>query len=273
MDVAKFLLRRAPIHPIVDPREAKNMYRNFRITRGWADNAGARLLTLPDENTKFAKTQTKSGTVLVGLSLAPARQSGHNVCASSTRECRKHCVAFSGHGTEPRVQKGRRTKTEFLIEHPEAFVSLLHHELALTMARYREYPLRARLNAFSDLPWEAIAPALFDLPIMFYDYTKRADRIHADLPANYRLTFSASERTTDDEIVTIVNSGVNVAAIFPITPSNPLPETYLGVPVIDADKDDDRFSDPVGVIVGLRAKGTLRKDPGRFVREIPVVLT
>ena len=44
-----------------------------------------------------------------------------------------------------------------------------------------------------------------------------------------------------------------------------LPETFLGRPVINGDKDDLRFLDPKNVIVGLYAKGKAKKDTSGFV--------
>jgi hypothetical protein len=44
-----------------------------------------------------------------------------------------------------------------------------------------------------------------------------------------------------------------------------LPETFHGLKVIDGDKDDLRFLDPKGVIVGLIAKGDAIHDDTGFV--------
>ena len=56
--------------------------------------------------------------------------------------------------------------------------------------------------------------------------------------------------------------GVNLAVVFR---NKELPETFLGRPVINGDKDDLRFLDPKGVIVGLYAKGQAKKDNSGFV--------
>ena len=40
------------------------------------------------------------------------------------------------------------------------------------------------------------------------------------------------------------------------------------MPVINGDKTDMRFKDPVGVIVGLKAKGKARKDTSGFVIDV-----
>ena len=47
-----------------------------------------------------------------------------------------------------------------------------------------------------------------------------------------------------------------------------LPETYMGLPVINADDTDLRFLDPRGVIAGLKAKGRAKKDTSGFVRRV-----
>jgi len=58
--------------------------------------------------------------------------------------------------------------------------------------------------------------------------------------------------------------------VFSTTRGAPLPIEFLGVPVIDSDAHDLRYLDPIGVIVGLRAKGraarrTRRGTPSAFV--------
>ena len=49
---------------------------------------------------------------------------------------------------------------------------------------------------------------------------------------------------------------------------NKLPKTFKGLPVIDGDKDDLRFLDPQGVIVGLIAKGKAKQDKSGFVIDV-----
>ena len=100
--------------------------------------------------------------------------------------------------------------------------------------------------------------------VQFYDYTKSVKRArqHASgqMPSNYHLTFSRSENTPDDLVIELVQSGQNVAVVF-----DEVPDTWLGLPVINGDEHDLRFIDPVGVIVGLVAKGQAKKDTAGFV--------
>ena len=130
-----------------------------------------------------------------------------------------------------------------------------------------------RLNGTSDLDWERIRlndgrTVLETFPdIMFYDYTKIADRAIANArglhPANYKLTFSRAESNHDD-VERVLAAGGNVAAVFKAKPHQ-LPESHDGLTVIDGDLDDLRFLDPANVIVGLAAKGRGKKDRSGFV--------
>ena len=88
----------------------------------------------------------------------------------------------------------------------------------------------------------------------------------ADLPANYHLTFSASERTTD--LVAAAGHYGTVAVVFSTRRGAPLPATWDGLAVSDGDVSDSRWKDSAGII-GLRAKGLARgDDAGGFVRMV-----
>ena len=60
--------------------------------------------------------------------------------------------------------------------------------------------------------------------------------------------------------------GLNVAVVFAVKRGRPLPETFWGRRVIDADLTDLRYLDPAGVVCGLRAKGGAINDRTGFVR-------
>ena len=55
-----------------------------------------------------------------------------------------------------------------------------------------------------------------------------------------------------------LDAGHNVAVVFDCKKSDPLPETWQGVPVIDGRTHDFRFTDPAGVVVGLSALGSAK---------------
>jgi hypothetical protein len=46
--------------------------------------------------------------------------------------------------------------------------------------------------------------------------------------------------------------------VFSTKRGRPLPTHWHGLPVVDGDATDNRFDDPGGVVVGLRAKGRLK---------------
>lgn len=237
---------------------AESLWSDTRRANGLNPNP-AHLLTPPDANPKFAKT---TEAALFGLALAPAELAGVNVCAFSTAGCRKVCLNMSGKGPMPRIQAVRVARTRFLVDHPDAFACLLVAELR---AARRKYPkVAVRLNTFSDLRWELIAPWLFEqfADFQWADYTKYTRRT---TPANYTLTFSASERTTAAMMAREAREHA-VAVVFSTKKGQPLPETYQGLPVVDGDKTDARWLNGPGQIIGLRAKGLARADTSGFVR-------
>lgn len=230
--------------------EAKVIWADFRVANGFAR-------TTPDllavgANVKIAKNEMRTWT----LTLLPADYSGTwNVCTWATRQCREACVMFTaGRGRFAEVREGRAVRTNFLGAHPAAFLALLTDEV-----RRREAsgtPFGLRLNVASDIRWENVAPWLFDGPnVRAYDYTKAP--VRPNVPSNYRITFSHSERWSDDDVLRTVREGHNVAMVFDV-PKHRLPATHLGIRVIDGDLSDFRYGDPEAVIVGLAAKGAAK---------------
>jgi hypothetical protein len=224
-----------------------------------------KLLTDESDNVKLSKS-AKSKYVNVGLSLAPHKLSGNNVCQHATPECIAHCVAFAGNGgVFPAITVARIRKTRLFFDDRATFMAQLRADLtkALEIARATGKRVACRLNVFSDLPWERIAADLFrEFPeIQFYDYTKSysraADFAAGNFPENYHLTYSRSEINERKAIETLLRGG-NVAVVLPQTRSQDLPAEWHGFPVVDGDKSDLRFMDPPGSVIGLRAKGTMR---------------
>lgn len=260
--MARLLERMLPVtsfDEIPGPAECKAAWLQYRLDNG--RTAASKLLTSPDNNVKMAKSMLNGGTLNYSLSLAPASESGVNVCPSSTPECRAHCVAHAGNGGYSSVQEGRKLKTLFLRDHPLEFLGLLDHEISRAKAKHAE-GIGVRINTFSDLPWHTIAPWLFTRhpEVKFYDYTKVWDRAWAeDFPANWHLTLSATERTSWTDIEDALSCGRNVAVVFHVGRTKPLPDSFLARDVVDGDKSDARYNDGEGVVVGLRAKGTMRR--------------
>lgn len=224
-------------------------------------------------------TKTVKGEVLgyrtFGLHLSPANKSGYNVCQWASAGCRAACLDTAGRGCMSNVQDSRINKTKRFFKDQIGFMSDLRIEIgkAIISAAKKQMISCFRLNLTSDIPWENIRKGsktnvIEEFPnVNFYDYTKGFYRMRAwldgKMPDNYHLTFSRSEETSDNKMKTILELGGNVAVVF----RGSLPKKYMGYKVIDGDKNDLRFKDPKGVVVGLVEKGLAKKDETGFVVE------
>lgn len=196
------------------------------------------------------------GYATAGLSLAPAWESGHNTCPNHSTECSAACLFFSGRGAMKKVQAARIKRTKMFFEDRDGFLQLLNSDIYQFHKNATElsYKVALRLNILSDIRWERHGIPQRWPGLGFYDYTKIPNR--KNLPPNYSLTFSFSGNNLADCRKALAN-GMNVAVPF----LRSLPSTWLGYPVIDGDQDDLRIFDPRPCIVGLKAKGPLRKSP------------
>lgn len=209
----------------------------------------------------------KRGYLTGILYLSPADSSGIvNVCASATPGCKASCLNTAGRGAFDSVQAGRLRKMKWMVSDRDSFVLQLMTDITALVKKARREGMTpcVRLNGTSDLPWLAQRLAGAFPEVQFYDYTKHPEPWKRTLP-NYHLTFSLSE-TNDNAAKQALAHGINVAVAFHVKRGQPLPAIYLGVPVIDGDLTDLRFTDQKGVIVGLRAKGRAKKDCTGFVR-------
>ena len=231
---------------------ARKVWADFRLANGFAASDGKiDLLAPPKANAKISKNEVRTW----GLTLVPSDLSRKwNVCTWATQQCRKACVMWTaGRGIMSNVRKGRLVRTAFLAQYPAEFLAILTDEVRRREAK--GVPFGLRLNVASDLRWENIAPWLFEgSNVRAYDYTKAPVRT---TPANYKITYSHSERWSDSDILARIAAGQNVAMVFDV-PKHELPATHLGVRVIDGDLSDYRYGDDEGVIVGLAAKGAAK---------------
>jgi hypothetical protein len=218
-------------------------------------------------NYKTSKGE-KYGWKTYGLHLAPFNLSGKNVCSSATAGCSTACLNTAGRGIMHSVQDARIKKTRRFFEDRDGFLSQLYKEITSSIKSAKRKQIKScfRLNLTSDLPWENLVVKYFPFA-QFYDYTKHLKRfvrfLEGKLPANYHLTYSRSEETTDAMVIALCKSGGNVAVVF----RDHLPKTWLGIEVIDGDDSDLRFQDRKGLIVGLLEKGLAKKDETGFVVE------
>lgn len=223
-----------------------------------------------DNSTKTAKSDAVGKDLTAIMYMMPADiVSGINVCPMAGKaKCKEGCLVTAGKGMFPNVVAGRTRKTEWFRDDREGFMLQLVkdiEELRRKAAKRGVKPV-VRLNGTSDIAYENIPVAGHDnLMVMFpdvqfYDYTKLPGR---KVPANYHLTvsYSGADASYADKVW---RSKHNMAVVF----RDKVPAVWFGRPVIDGDKDDRRFDDPAGVVVGLKAKGRAKGDSSGFVVDI-----
>jgi hypothetical protein len=217
------------------------------------------------------------------LHLAPANLSGYETCPKRTVGCTSACLNTAGRGgmfkkgeTTNTIQKARIRKAKMFFENRAEFMADLVKDIELAIKQSEKKGLIPvfRLNGTSDLSFEKyevirngklyrnIFSAFADN--IFYDYTKILGRKIAEIP-NYSLTFSAADGN-DNDVAKAITQGYNIATVFGIKKTLPMPDSYLGLPVFNGDESDLRFLDPKQVIVGLYAKGKAKKDETGFVK-------
>lgn len=229
---------------------------------------------------------TKRGYLTAILHLSPERLSGYgNVCASASAGCVASCLNTAGRGGiglttvgDNAIQRARRERTRLWFEERDAFMRQLVREIESHAARARRAGLTpcVRLNGTSDIRFEHVkidGATLFDRFdwLQFYDYTKHANR--RDIPDNYHLTYSLAETPRSWRGAEVaLEKGVNVAVVLAGAGDSvhprPFPPTWNGRALVDGDTSDLRFLDPVGVYVGLRAKGRAKSDGTGFVKPL-----
>lgn len=243
------------------------------------------LLTKPEYNAKLAKALDELFAQFA-LHLAPADLSGREVCPRRSPGCTQGCLNTSGRAGHaalaPAIHNARLLRTKLYFAGRDEFMLMLHDDImrAHNWAVKKGLQLTVRLNATSDIPWHRVPyPGADNImaafpDIQFYDYTKVSKRLLKEqLPPNYHLTFSLSE-TNESEAAEVLASGHNVAVVFrdKKTLARAIERGYslggIHAPVIDGDKNDLRFRDPKGAIVGLNAKGKAKQDASGWVRDL-----
>jgi len=237
-----------------------------------------------NSSAKIIKNQIVSNNYTYIIYLAPANQSGYNICSHSTPECRLGCLNTSGRskmefkdGCVKRIQKARIKKTKLFIEDQDYLMNWLIAEMTLAekKAIRNNFDFSVRLNGTSDIDWAKIklnGQNIFNIfpNTVFYDYTKNPQKIFNDV-TNYHLTFSYSGHNA----VTckkLLSHGYNIAVVFDTKKGEKLPNTFMGYPVIDGDLTDFRPNDEKGVVVGLRWKKIADKKIEKEILNSPFVV-
>lgn len=219
-----------------------------------------------NSSAKLAKNKKVSGQYTYIIYLAPARESGYNVCAFSTPECRMGCLNTSGRaGMEliagkNKIKMARITKTRLFFEHQEFYMRWMFAEIraAQNKAKKDGMGFSVRLNGTSDIDYSKVlvdGKNVFETfkNVQFYDYTKSYDKINNNTIPNYQLTYSYTGRNIEKSI-DLLDKGNNVAVVFNVKAKQQLPQSYMGYEVVDGDITDFRVDDGRGQIIGLRFK-------------------
>ena len=229
-----------------------------------------------NSSAKIIKNKKVSNNYTYIIYLAPANQSGYNVCAHSTPECRKGCLSTSGRAKmdinsgHNIIKNARIKKTKLFFEDQQFFMQWMIAE----MKHYQKKALKdgyyfsVRLNGTSDIDWSDVeinGKNIFEIfsDTLFYDYTKQYMKFFNQIQ-NYHLTFSYTGKN-EEQAIALLNMGYNVAVVFDVKKNCPLPTTFKGYEVIDGDLTDFRVNDGAGVVVGLRFKRIADKNNEREV--------
>jgi len=222
-----------------------------------------------DSDAKTSKGM-KRGYLTGVLYLAPAMEADgeHNMCLMATAECMAGCLWKAGRAAfMPNIIKARIRKTLWYLRDVEAFKEAFKEALRRDVARLVRMAEKlgmipaVRVNGTSDQPKLAMAIAKEFPSVMFYDYTKLGKPWNR-VRKNYHVTYSFSGENLKHSLMALAR-GVNVAVVF----QKELPRTWNGFEVVDGDRDDLRFLDPRGVVVGLKAKGPAKRlKAGGFVQ-------
>jgi hypothetical protein len=225
-------------------------------------------------NAKTIKSDNGCEYLTAIMYLAPADTvDGINVCPMAHKaKCKDPCLYKAGRGAFNNVQRARIKKTEAFRDDPVSFVDQLADDInkAIKKAKKLGVRLSVRLNGTSDIAWENYKGSngltLMEMfpDVQFYDYTKLPGR---KVPSNYHLTVSysgANVKYADK----VAKTDHNIAVVFR---DSALPDYFLGRRVINGDRDDLRFLDDTGVIVGLYAKGKAKQDNSGFVVDTNII--
>jgi hypothetical protein len=248
----------------------------FKTTVGWITDEGS--------NPKMAK----AGIPTVGVTLLAARSAAAiwaeidtvtrqnlaaaldvtiddinravrlTVCPYATPSCTMACVTNTSFNAELETSKASRLVRTLVTLLRPAEACALTMKSVLDLAKKHGFEdARWRTNVSDDIRWEYLAPGLFG-HVKAYAYTKFPAVQRPNTIEGLTIVYSATERSTEEEIRALINAGERVAVVLDVTKKN-IPAQWRGMPVADGDVTDDLWSHDPGHIVGLSAKGTRAK--------------
>lgn len=245
-----------------------------RINRGaWAHTKKDGRAEILGKSVKIEKSD-KAGVLTAVVYLSPFTEAGINLCAMATKGCAAACLGHSSGQMVYKQSKIARIKRSLRYHlYRDEFLADLRIELKDHKKRAIKAGKRVavRLNGSTDILWERTG-IIQEFPDMqFYDYTKYRVDQRPNLPSNYHLTFSISDRPSSwTEARAWLDQGGTAAIVV----RNEQQARFVvamgfgGYPAVDGDETDIRFDDPAGHLVTLYAKGAAKKDTSGFVQDI-----
>lgn len=215
---------------------------------------------------KLDKSLTE-GYLTCGINLSPSDEAaiytGEDIKSQCPMAgfCGSGCLNKAGMNQMATHLPARAKRTVLWAIHPKVFLEKVKDELRkrFIYARRKGLTPVVRPNLLSDQPKIARALAKEFTDVQFYDYTKLQNFYRHPMD-NYHLTYSFSEKTREVDVKRAIEHGINIAVVFAVKRDGSLPtEVNLfghNLRVIDGDVHDLRFLDPVGVVVGLKWKGS-----------------
>lgn len=220
--------------------------------------------------------------------LPPSDSSGKwNFCMWATPGCRAVCLGIASgrmnHGRKAlesrefdhgktAVTRAMMKRAKLFMSDRKAFIYEMIVEIYSHLAKAHRKGIKAaiRPNGATDIPWESVAPKIFDIfpEIQYYDYTKAPLKVRRNAPANYHLTYSRAETLENQRIAAEwIAAGHNAAVVFSADKYH-LPTEFEGRPVLNGDLHDMRFKDAPGHYIALSAKGAAKHDESGFVVQV-----
>jgi hypothetical protein len=223
-------------------------------------------------NPKTKKGESLGFLTLV-LHLSPHKDNDFKIslCEFATKECIALCLNDSGRsamlGKNGTIRKARRRKANEFLTDKRGFLEKIVREIRYyqNRAKKKGLTLVVRLNGTSDIQWSQVkyldGRNIFEIlaGLQFYDYTKNPEIARDSLGLkNYDITFSWSGKN-EKECYDAIGLGLNIAVAFTGSKKDPLPDTFLGLPVLNADINDLRFLDAKRHVAGLKVKGNRQR--------------
>lgn len=213
----------------------------------------------------YTGSPATSGRVLLDTVDGPVRLVFSN--CPHLGKCARVCVLTGGNARYSSVANGRRWRDLVAYTDPVGWIQLLRAEIIAAADRGNGRGVLVRSDVGTELGLARIVPALFaDTPngstVRGYDYAKnpaamRRDGFIAD--RNHRSVYSWNENADARTVNRYLHRGGNVVVVAAIRKADPIPSAWkIGRqwwPTVDGDADDDRYNDPAGRVVIVRAKG------------------